>query len=338
MNRRTEDGFSLIEMLVAMVLTLLIMGSVFNFVVSAQRSFEREPQRADRQQNLRVAMDTIVRDVSAAGVEMPTFAQVFTGQLADDPEAPVAPERAARPDALEMLSNLDGRDTESLCGSTAGPVPRAWTTNAVSDAPEAGVVIVFLDDHRWTARQAGRAPFTLAADQPGESPCDPGVAHATLSFDRSIGDPAFNVYGGLCGTDGIGTAAGDPVCRPVRISTAELVRYRIRSGADGIPNLERRSSTAFTGANFEAAYEVLARGIEDLRVEYAQAGQPELFVALAPAVVLGDYQSLITQVRITLIARTTGAEAITRSTLVSTVAVRAALVGASQSPSSPPWK
>lgn len=338
MTTRTQAGFSLIEMLVAMVLTLLIMGSVFQIVASAQRSFEREPERADREQNLRVAMDTILRDVGAAGVEMPAFVQAFTRQLADDAEAPLATERAAHPDALEILCSLDGREAESLCGSTAGPVPRVWTTNAVSDGPEGGVVIVFLEGDRWTARQASRAPAALAADQPGESACDTSLSHAALSFVRGVGDPTFNVYGGLCGPDGVGTAAGDLVCRPLRISTAEIVRYRIRAGADGVPNLERRSSAAFTGANFDAAYEVLARGIEDLRVEYAQAGQPDMFMAAAPTVVLGDYASLITQVRITLVARTTGPSAVTRTTLVSTVAVRAGLLRASEAPSSPPWK
>jgi len=146
------------------------------------------------------------------------------------------------------------------------------------------------------------------------------------------------VYGGLCGPEATGTAAGDPTCRPLRVTPAEIVRYRIRTGADGVPNLERRSTAGFTGEDLGAAYEVLARGIDEMHVEYAQAGQPDVFVSPAPTVVLADYSTLITEVRITLSGRTTGTTAATRSTLTTTIAVRAALLHASEAPSALPWK
>ena len=45
--------------------------------------FRREPEMSDRQQNIRIAMDIIAKDVESAGGGAPLVAQVFTHT--DDP-------------------------------------------------------------------------------------------------------------------------------------------------------------------------------------------------------------------------------------------------------------
>jgi prepilin-type N-terminal cleavage/methylation domain-containing protein len=47
-----EKGFSLIELMVAMVVTLIISGAVFQLVTAGQSAFKKEPAVADRQQNI----------------------------------------------------------------------------------------------------------------------------------------------------------------------------------------------------------------------------------------------------------------------------------------------
>jgi type IV pilus assembly protein PilW len=64
---RRQAGFSLVEMLVALTVSLLATGAIYQLVTAGQSAFRREPALADRQQNIRVAMDVISRDVLRAG-------------------------------------------------------------------------------------------------------------------------------------------------------------------------------------------------------------------------------------------------------------------------------
>ena len=75
---RHERGFSLVELIVAMTVTLIVSSAIYGLLAAGGNAFRREPEVADRQQNIRAAMDLIARDVFGAGAAMPTFAQVFT--------------------------------------------------------------------------------------------------------------------------------------------------------------------------------------------------------------------------------------------------------------------
>jgi hypothetical protein len=73
------------------------------------------------------------------------------------------------------------------------------------------------------------------------------------------------------------------------------VRYRVRAGSDGIPNLERQENVD--------PFQILARGIEDLQVQYVRSDAAATVSDNAPAVAFNDYTTLITQVRVSLSAR-----------------------------------
>src|SRR5512139_3712660 len=78
MTRRHERGFSLVELMMAMTITLIVSAAIYGLLTSGSNAFRREPELADRQQNIRVAMDLVARDVYNAGAGLPTFSQVFT--------------------------------------------------------------------------------------------------------------------------------------------------------------------------------------------------------------------------------------------------------------------
>ncbi len=61
-----------------MLITLIVSGAMFGLLSTGHNAFRREPELSDRQQNIRVAMDVISRDVVNAGSNMPAFLQVFT--------------------------------------------------------------------------------------------------------------------------------------------------------------------------------------------------------------------------------------------------------------------
>lgn len=64
---REDEGFSLIEAIIAAGLTTVVTASVFGLLLSARGSFAAEPEVADLQQRLRVGADTLSKDLLMAG-------------------------------------------------------------------------------------------------------------------------------------------------------------------------------------------------------------------------------------------------------------------------------
>src|SRR6266851_1034473 len=64
---RREDGFSVLEIVIATALMLLVTAGVFSLMDPAHGSFATEPEKADLQQRLRVAADTLSKDLIMAG-------------------------------------------------------------------------------------------------------------------------------------------------------------------------------------------------------------------------------------------------------------------------------
>jgi prepilin-type N-terminal cleavage/methylation domain-containing protein len=64
---RREHGFSLLELTVAMAVMLTVTGSIFTLMNPAQGTFQAQPEVSDMQQRLRVATDTLYKDLVMAG-------------------------------------------------------------------------------------------------------------------------------------------------------------------------------------------------------------------------------------------------------------------------------
>ncbi len=62
-----DEGFSLVELLIAMGITVSILGAAFTVVGKWQIGFGADNERVDQQQRLRVAVDAISRDLALAG-------------------------------------------------------------------------------------------------------------------------------------------------------------------------------------------------------------------------------------------------------------------------------
>ena len=73
---RAQQGFSLIEIVVAMALTGVVLAAVFTAIDPAHGSFAAEPEVVDMQQRLRVATQTLAEDLVAAGARSGTAASL----------------------------------------------------------------------------------------------------------------------------------------------------------------------------------------------------------------------------------------------------------------------
>jgi len=97
-----QDGFSLVELLLASLITLIVVGGAFELAAPAQRMFQAQPEAADMQQRMRVAVDALRRDLVMAGAG--TYAGPALGPL-NDIVAPVMPLRAFG-DAPDQAQNI----------------------------------------------------------------------------------------------------------------------------------------------------------------------------------------------------------------------------------------
>jgi hypothetical protein len=66
-SRRAEAGFSIIEMLIATVIMMAVTGATFSLMNPAQGMFTAQPEVSDMQQRLRIAVDTLKKDLLMAG-------------------------------------------------------------------------------------------------------------------------------------------------------------------------------------------------------------------------------------------------------------------------------
>jgi Tfp pilus assembly protein PilW len=88
--RPGQHGFSLLEVIVAMGLTMAVTAGIFATMHPAHGAFMTEPEIADMQQRLRVAVDTLTRDLMVAGAG--SYVGVRPGSLVHH-FAPVLPFR-----------------------------------------------------------------------------------------------------------------------------------------------------------------------------------------------------------------------------------------------------
>jgi prepilin-type N-terminal cleavage/methylation domain-containing protein len=100
-RRRIEAGFTLVEVLVALSIFLLILMGIMQVFEPSNLAYQTSQRKVDVQQNGRVAMDTIVRQVRMAGY----FPENLDTNTANDQENSV---EIATDRALGIAGDLDG--------------------------------------------------------------------------------------------------------------------------------------------------------------------------------------------------------------------------------------
>jgi type II secretory pathway pseudopilin PulG len=338
-NEGEEGGFSLIELLVVMLVTFFVSGAIYALLASGQNSFRREPEIADRQQNIRVAMDVISRDIANAGTNLPAFAQVFTdndpaggpalnglgppGSLGAPGQAQRNADPSANSDVLEVVAAEDRCPGQTLCNPAAPGAAGSFITKEPNPAclAPAGLAnpgfAVLTDNNNMTIQ-----PILVA--NPQACPAGGGAGNGGVNLGDAVAvgtnplAPAFTA-----------PAVGSSIYAflfPARIS-----RYMIGfdpADPDRVPLLFRSVTGRYTAAGAVAAapppvpggpaaganWQVVARGIEDLQVEYQDGlgnwtNTPPAAIPCGPPGVLGGcanqaaFDAIVRQVRVTLSAR-----------------------------------
>ena len=85
-----RHGYSLVELLVAMAITLVVMAGVYKVYVTQQDSYLLQEQVAEMQQNARIAKYVLMKDIRMAGynptrtLNVGTFITSFVARLPGD--------------------------------------------------------------------------------------------------------------------------------------------------------------------------------------------------------------------------------------------------------------
>lgn len=344
-----ESGFSLIELMIALVVTTIIAGAIFGLMASGQSTFRKEPELSDRQQNIRVGMTLIEGDVRDAGMEIPGLGmQIFypllnaVGPL-DSSGKKVAGGIA---DFLQVVGNSGFCPSLDVCSP--------------GNASSGGGVSITT---KQTFPQCFALPSLVALFNNTDSGifwgCGPGKAESGACQGGAGADNGHMI---LPPREKDFNPPGGPDFPPNGASIIEVVRYEIRIDSDGVPNLWRsptggadpgssckKQNVNVTGTN---GWTIVARGIEDMQIQYKDGGpggwmnEPRNISDTT----VKDYTTVVQQVRVTLSARTLaatrfagqtnstlpgtgtglGKSTAIRGDLTSTITPRAALLAISQ--------
>jgi prepilin-type N-terminal cleavage/methylation domain-containing protein len=377
---RRERGFSMVELMVAMVVTLVVSGAIFGLLSAGGNAFRREPEVADRQQNIRIAMDSIARDIENAGSGMPLVSQVFTHT--DTPGTAPGATGSGSP-------YLNGQGQQGVLGAAGQALRGSPPAGTLADGSDnTDVLEILIADaacpvYRTCLPVAPDGSAAAAATReliPSGgcllSPASLNTRGLVLLTDNrlfTIQPAQLNAAGGGCGSASNGNGsltlqaalaewptAGGAALTPASGVTAllyqaRIVRYAIATEVgDTTPSLWRTDTGRYDSSGNAAAapalgtgnWQLVARGIEDLQLEYMNGGglwsnNPGVVAACAASgCTAADYGNVVRRVRITLSARTSAqqlqgesapaagtAPNAVRGQLVSVTTPRAAVLG-----------
>jgi prepilin-type N-terminal cleavage/methylation domain-containing protein len=339
--KRAQAGFTLVELMIAMTVTLIVSGAIYGLLTAGGNAFRREPELGDRQQNIRIAMDLISQDVFGAGSGLPTFAQIFTradpvggscagsagvngcgvmGTLGHDAAVARAPgdsgDASENTDVLEIVSTDAACPVVSVCpNSSENPVPGTAGIYVAREGiptcqPVPGLVLL-TDNTSFVVQAASTAP-PAACTSGGSTALNGTVALGALLAPWS---PAAAMSAPQ-------SAPPPQTPNPVFMFHARVIRYRIAPSVDPmdpLPALWRSESGRYTSGGVLVAepgatgfpennspWELVARGIEDMQLEYRTA-DPAVWRSQPPTSTTNDWTTLVREVRITLSARASAA-------------------------------
>ena len=197
-------GFTLVELLVAMAITLTVTAATLSFVKPAHDAFQVQPETADLYQRIRVGLDALHRDLLMAGAG--TYAAGAVGPL-HQALAPVMPYRAFGTASDAVQRNYFKTDAISLVfvPSTASQTtlsapmpagaldisienpatcPAATATQACGFAT--GDQVLVFDRAEWEVFAVDRAGADTAMTLKGAPPARDFAVGATVTEARAV--------------------------------------------------------------------------------------------------------------------------------------------------------
>jgi len=305
-------GVTIIELMVALTLSVILLGGVYTVYISSKTSYKRQEGLSRIQESARFAMDFLAQDVRIAGL---VGCDSKSGEIAVNSIAIIP--NGTDPDVLTFGGGSDGiegfeEDSISTAeldkiGLTAGDV--------IADTDIIQIKALSNADCQVVEKDNGANPFT--AEVKVVTSCQVQQDEIVLISDCKNADlfGVSNVRGGNARNgDAVFTLAHgannntDTKLSNVYGGDAEVLRfeniiYFIGTGASGEPALMRRRLVA-NGL----VTEEIVDGVEDMQVQYGVDTNNDAvanrYVDADDALINGDFTRVMS-VRIALLMRTT---------------------------------
>ena len=267
---RGVKGLTLIELLIALVISAILIAGIYRTFVSQQKSYATQEQVADMQQNVRVAINKMIREIRMAG---------FGGKNENT---------SGNNDIINVFGNVNG------FANIVNAVDNSPRPDNVGNSDEITIVGAYTQIGTIGA-DVGAGSTTLTVNYTGGPQFDKGYRKYMCINGRynyevvpAAGNPVTlaKTLTNPAGTLNEAHLAGEPVF------LIRAIRYGLRVDANGVPVLFRDlyPNTVATQRDTVAEY------VEDLQLRYVLVDTTEVDVPANPTDVRG--------VRITVQART----------------------------------
>ena len=279
-SRKLQAGMTLVELMIAMSLSLILSGAIVTVFVNNSHSFNQDENVLRLQDDARHALHEVAFEISMAG----HYAELLV------------------PDAVTP-------DADLTIGADCGPTGELnWMYRTTEVGSDNSLSIVAIDNATNAQVAAAHSCFAAGEIREGTDVVVikrvAGAESAALTngqiYLRTNGTVGLLYRAPFPGTPTIPVAAprDDWEFRP----SIFYIRQFANTAGDGIPTLCKK---VLQGAVPNMATECLATGIEDLQIEYGidttEDGNPNMYV---PDPTLTQLQSVVSA-RISLLARTT---------------------------------
>ena len=282
-KRTTQHGITLVELMIAMSLSVIVGAAIITVFTNSSRSFREDENMQRMQDDARSALRELAFDISMAG----HYADL------------IAPSSVTA-------------DTTLVVGTDCGPagVPD-WIYQAQAAGVDEHQSLLTVDNATGATANASHSCITAAELQPGTDV----VSIKRVAGGNTAVPTAGNIYLRTNGTVGLlyrePASVAPPVVVPVPFNDWQyrpriyFVRNYSNTPGDGIPSLCRK---VLAGAGPSMITECLAQGIENLQVEYGLDadgdGRPDAYQTNPTQ---AQMQSVVTA-RIFLLARAVKAD------------------------------
>lgn len=159
---KNTKGVTLIELLIALVLSAILVAGMYRTFVHQQKTYATQEQVADMQQNVRVAINRMMREIRMAGfgnvadvlpVTFPGVGRTYNNVV--NPDAPFV-------GALTIVSGIGG--TAALTGQPASNQIQVSSLAEFDATDKKYISIGGLESHFITAIDVGNKILTLNTD------------------------------------------------------------------------------------------------------------------------------------------------------------------------------
>lgn len=269
---RLQHGFSLVEMMVAMVIGLILIAGVIQIFISSKQSYRVQDSMGRLQENARFAMDYLTREARMAG---------FTGCFKDNPSTIENILNNPSDYAWDINNMLAGNEatsssswTPALDASLSGTVKGGTDVITIRHMSSQGIQLV-PPDYSSSAQLFVNSPNGLSiGDILMVTDCTQGsIFQATnIAFNNGGGTTKYDITHASSGSFSPGNSGphlSNEFKAGAEVAKLDTTVFFIATGASGEPALFERTLGNSSGTPSLSNQE-LVEGVEDMQVLYGE--------------------------------------------------------------------